>query len=372
MSRNPFRKARNDDEVISPSNEFAAAGIFDLKSPTQEVQPKAKSTKKKKVVIKTPPRSPEEPTRRLSLGRPPSPIPQQDVESVDHNEEVQDAGDLLLDEALADARRNSGSNIYSPSSTPGEGQIPFNPFARTLATSEDKYAVQGQPDREEVGTRTRPAFDIDTFKNILLNGAAPPVVIRKHVAESEPANVSPSAMDAIASLSAVSPPDATPSYTSSSASDFGSRFPALDMEQPQRASGGEEEAYSSTATQSSPGARAPLDDYGNLAQSSYARPASRSAAGDGIRPDTLSPKAVVPPPPPATRRQAQNSSSSSRRRSSSVMSKSSVQSDSSSISQQPTDANNKAPPPPPSRRVGANRPATSESPLASPWSKSTA
>lgn len=52
-------------------------------------------------------------------------------------------------------------------------KAPYNPFARTLATSESSFGLQ-QDNGQSDGQRQRPAMDVDAFKNILLTGSASP------------------------------------------------------------------------------------------------------------------------------------------------------------------------------------------------------
>lgn len=67
----------------------------------------------------------------------------------------------------------------------GSRGAPYNPFARTLATSEAAFGLQRPPEeqaREGTGgvgngqraSAGRPALDVDAFKNILLTGSATP------------------------------------------------------------------------------------------------------------------------------------------------------------------------------------------------------
>lgn len=52
-------------------------------------------------------------------------------------------------------------------------KAPYNPFARTLATSEANFGLQQDHGQAE-GQRSKPAMDVDAFKNILLTGSAIP------------------------------------------------------------------------------------------------------------------------------------------------------------------------------------------------------
>ncbi|KAH9845181.1 hypothetical protein Tdes44962_MAKER06755, partial [Teratosphaeria destructans] len=147
-------------------------------------------TKKKRVVIQTPPHSPEEPSipRRASDGLTGSPPPPKVRR--DDDDDVESAANSDLEQAQINTRRNSGPlqpptttfgiQTSTKSSAAGSG-LPYNPFARTLATSEARYGlhnkseqqeeINGNSDRQSAG---RPALDVDAFKNILLTGKAAP------------------------------------------------------------------------------------------------------------------------------------------------------------------------------------------------------
>jgi hypothetical protein len=139
-------------------------------------------------VIVSPPHSPEQPAipRRASDGRtgsPPPPARRADEEETDSppNEE--------REETQLNTRRNSGPLQPPPTSFGIQAGTrphsiagaPYNPFARTLATSEAAYGLQkdtGKQDADGSGQQRqgagRPALDVDAFKNILLTGSATP------------------------------------------------------------------------------------------------------------------------------------------------------------------------------------------------------
>ena len=145
-----------------------------------------KSTKIKRVTIVSPPQSPEETPRRLSSGRvsPPPPPPEQHEDEGDSDSTA--TADSELDQVTLNTRRNSGS--LQPPLGPGASAsgAPYNPFARTLATSEAAFGLQHVRDNREEADRAngegqqrtnaggRPAMDVDAFKNILLTGSAAP------------------------------------------------------------------------------------------------------------------------------------------------------------------------------------------------------
>lgn len=217
MSGNPFRRARTEPAVEDNNiarEGFRHHGLDGYSEPTEGLRklgitsrgrktdsdltrcapetPIPQTTKKKKrVVIKTPPRSPEEPQRRMSFGRTPSPPPSANAVSIILDDELDTgsttAADSDLDQALTNARRNSGSDPIrnAPASAHASGtRAPYNPFARTLASTEASYSLQkaqGQGDGSQrdgqagPGQRSaRPVMDVDAFKEILLTGSASP------------------------------------------------------------------------------------------------------------------------------------------------------------------------------------------------------
>ncbi|KAK3677244.1 hypothetical protein LTR78_002782 [Recurvomyces mirabilis] len=177
MSGNPFRRQRLPDETTK----YEANGDI-----SAETKPKTK--KKKKVVIQTPPHSPDEPKasipRRLSdglTGSPPAPTRRLDD---DESDSMATTADSDLEHTLLNTSRNTGPPPISFGVQSGS-RAPYNPFAKTLATSEAAYGRAGEQELSEemqeangVTPRSqgtgRPALDVDTFKNILLTGSATP------------------------------------------------------------------------------------------------------------------------------------------------------------------------------------------------------
>jgi hypothetical protein len=140
------------------------------------------------VKIQTPPQSPEELPRRLSSGHISPPPPSRSPEDDDEESDSTATADSDLEQALRNTRRNSGSLAPPPvlaASTRSSG-APYNPFARTLATSEASFGLQrsaephggGENGDGERPTRPngtgRPAMDVDQFKNILMTGSPLP------------------------------------------------------------------------------------------------------------------------------------------------------------------------------------------------------
>ncbi|KAK5114313.1 hypothetical protein LTR62_002564 [Meristemomyces frigidus] len=176
MSGNPFRRQRLPDEVTH----------IDTNGDAREAIP-TKTKKKKKGVIQTPPHSPEE--RRPSIprrfsdglnGSPPPPLRRLEDEDSDSTATTADSN---LDQALFTAR-NSGPPPTS-FGVQSSSRAPYNPFARTLATSEAVFGLYGGQElsssrAESNGSSKRgpgigkTALDVDVFKNILLTGSATP------------------------------------------------------------------------------------------------------------------------------------------------------------------------------------------------------
>ncbi|EMD00020.1 hypothetical protein BAUCODRAFT_359571 [Baudoinia panamericana UAMH 10762] len=181
MSGNPFRRSQGSR---LPDDAAHADAVTANHIANANTKPK----KKKRVVIQTPPHSPEEPSipRRLSDGRTGSPPPPVIVRD-DHETDSTTTADSDLEQALVNTRRNSGGSAI-PTLAAFGGQsgprAPYNPFAKTLATSEAKYSST-QPE-EKGADRTingdgsdgrsagRPMLDVDAFTQILLKGKAPP------------------------------------------------------------------------------------------------------------------------------------------------------------------------------------------------------
>lgn len=88
--------------------------------------------------------------------------------------------DKDLERALENTRRNSqGSGPLPPPVPPGTETMkaPYNPFARTLATSEASLGLQKAAGADEQAERNRqgaPKMNVDMFKNILMTGSADP------------------------------------------------------------------------------------------------------------------------------------------------------------------------------------------------------
>ncbi|KAK4497299.1 hypothetical protein PRZ48_011749 [Zasmidium cellare] len=182
MSSNPFRRSKLPDQ-LPPTAPIAT----DVGS-----EAPSKRTKKKRVKIQTPPDSPEAQSttengaRRLSAadasgraGSPPPPPTAAD-ESEDESDSTATA-DSELEEALKNTRRNSGS-LPSPDKAPANAmRAPFNPFAKTLASSDAGFGLSRAENVQEQGNGQkqgggsgRAALDVDAFKNILLTGSATP------------------------------------------------------------------------------------------------------------------------------------------------------------------------------------------------------
>ena len=133
------------------------------------MQSTAKTTKKK-VKIQTPPHSPEEPRRRLSSSEKISPPPAALLQQQNSLDESDDSGstataDEELEEAWRNTRRNSGSLSASasgatPSALPTSTiKAPYNPFARTLATTEAAYGLKQE---DEAGDKDEDSDDPKT------------------------------------------------------------------------------------------------------------------------------------------------------------------------------------------------------------------
>ncbi|PPJ57882.1 hypothetical protein CBER1_00203 [Cercospora berteroae] len=183
MSSNPFRRSR-----VPVDPDPASASVFDtIRDASDAAAPTTPSTKTKakRVVIQTPPHSPEEVhnsqngDRRLSeggsIGRTVSPPPVVDTRNIG----------LEDDDSESDAAATGGSGVKRAGSNtgnatwadaaPGATKAPYNPFARTLASQETGLS-QGSQEAEMTGgeTRSKPTLDVDAFKNILMNGAPVP------------------------------------------------------------------------------------------------------------------------------------------------------------------------------------------------------
>ncbi|KAK5172989.1 uncharacterized protein LTR77_003111 [Saxophila tyrrhenica] len=199
MSGNPFRKAKGARLPDQQSYPFRTDDDSNDSPPPAPSTPTEKKKKKKTVKIQTPPHSPESPPRRRSSGNisppPPARTREDDVEESDSTT----TADSDLEDALRNTRRNLGSlapptqlgfgggNDVREQGSNGGGGAPYNPFARTLATSEAAFGLQRNRDegqQQEGGERRdaernggasgRPAMNVDQFKNILLGSAQPP------------------------------------------------------------------------------------------------------------------------------------------------------------------------------------------------------
>ncbi|KAK3054851.1 hypothetical protein LTR09_004009 [Extremus antarcticus] len=201
MSGNPFRRAAKGSARIPDEQPNTYPFRSNDNDNVPNTVPTERRKKRKTVTIQTPPQSPESsPQRRRSSGHisPPPPVRsrQDDVEDSDSTT----TADSDLEAAVRNTRRNSGS-LVAPAllgggfgggsgegsgGRSGGGGAPYNPFARTLATSEAAFGLQRSTDEGvqqdggegRIGTRGvgRPAMDVDQFKNILMNGSALPSI----------------------------------------------------------------------------------------------------------------------------------------------------------------------------------------------------
>lgn len=91
----------------------------------------------------------------------------------DHIETAADRDELRSTAPALDERTAVSMNQQT---APQQGgmRAPYNPFARTLASTEAAYKTQTEEDGIEEGDGGRPALDVDTFTNILLTGSAVP------------------------------------------------------------------------------------------------------------------------------------------------------------------------------------------------------
>ncbi|KAK3621192.1 hypothetical protein LTR22_025296 [Elasticomyces elasticus] len=191
---NPFRRQRLPDETTyhdgAPiaNRKLAPEDSVNVTTETDRIFtahtiPKIK--KKKRVVIQTPPHSPEEPhiPRRFSDGKTGSPPPPH-TRSLDGDDtDSTTTADSDVERAALNTGRKSGSLPPSILSTSSGGQggtrAPYNPFARTLATSEAAFGLQeatpdGTAQSQRQGGAGRPALGVDAFASILMNGSAVP------------------------------------------------------------------------------------------------------------------------------------------------------------------------------------------------------
>ena len=114
-------------------------------------------------------------------GSPPPPFAKLDDDDTDSTT----TADSDLEQALVNTRRNSGS-LPTPATSFGAqagSKAPFNPFARTLETSEAQFGLRrkqedqtehGEVDVSDPATPRARKLDVDAFKNILMGGAAVP------------------------------------------------------------------------------------------------------------------------------------------------------------------------------------------------------
>ena len=93
--------------------------------------------------------------------------------------------DSDLDQALVNTRRYSGSLAPRPASQGAGVGAPYNPFARTLATSEAPFGLQrdsgrqqglesSNADEQPQSQNGKTPLDVDSFKNLLMTGSAVP------------------------------------------------------------------------------------------------------------------------------------------------------------------------------------------------------
>ncbi|WPG97337.1 Hypothetical protein R9X50_00011100 [Acrodontium crateriforme] len=203
MAGNPFRRsvlgnARPDNNDAYAYTNGASPWTDGFGSDDASAQtpspPRKPAGKKKRVTIQTPPHSPEEaparlPPRRLSEGRTDSPPPQDFFSELGRENvalsSAPSPADLELRQAAMNTSQNSGPLSTPDSLLPSApvagtgGKAPYNPFARTLATSEAAYESSKTNDvdeesEDEVSRPARRPMDVDAFKNILLTGSAVP------------------------------------------------------------------------------------------------------------------------------------------------------------------------------------------------------
>ncbi|EME77575.1 uncharacterized protein MYCFIDRAFT_179094 [Pseudocercospora fijiensis CIRAD86] len=209
-----------------------------LESHSQSTPPKR--TKKKKVVIQTPPHSPEfvyspeNGGRRLpaadSATRAPLPPPHTDSSTIEdsESESTSTADDSELERpAAANAGRNLGA--MPPPGVEGTGatRAPYNPFARTLPPNEAGLAYSREKTEQLDGKgenkeQRRPVMDMDMFKNILMTGGPVPAGLstqtRQHDSSSNATDTS-SVFDSAYGLHPESPSMGYDDYRSASASE---------------------------------------------------------------------------------------------------------------------------------------------------------
>ncbi|EME39904.1 hypothetical protein DOTSEDRAFT_74698 [Dothistroma septosporum NZE10] len=198
MSGNPFRRSKLPPPVNAPAESIGPASGPAIARINTDAANGASATpskriKKKRVTIVSP-NSPEfayrpadNERRRLSASdsaaRAESPPPPPSAKTaLDEREDETDSttGDKELDEATWNTRQNLGSLPPSGIETTAVGgmRLPYNPFARTLATVEGINGLgtssaqeEGAAGEQGVG---RPVLDVDAFKNILMTGSAVP------------------------------------------------------------------------------------------------------------------------------------------------------------------------------------------------------
>ncbi|KXT14003.1 hypothetical protein AC579_8863 [Pseudocercospora musae] len=190
MSSNPFRRSRTLDADPSSAN------IFDTTAPPaapEAAAPTATPARrtKKKVVIQTPPHSPElvyspeHGARRLSAAdtatSAPCPPPQTHPSTIEDSESkfTSTPGASELERAVTDAGRRLELASHTGSVSTGATRAPYNPFARTLASHGAGLALsRGETEpldgKGETKEQRKPAMDVDMFKNILMTGGPVP------------------------------------------------------------------------------------------------------------------------------------------------------------------------------------------------------
>nr|POE92406.1 hypothetical protein CFP56_69653 [Quercus suber] len=203
MAGNPFRTGNR--RLQDTEGKPATSPIIDR---APDVIPKTKNKPKKRVTILSPPQSPAETrqtlTRRLSdglAGSPPPPL-RQGTQDEDDSSSSDEETTGVMNQAKLNARRNlepdagqvlhpvapdiqlNGGDVGAGGHSNGGVRAPYNPFARTLASSEASFGLQSRNsntaeeamDSSQRPSRPgRPMMDVDQFKNILLNGANVPI-----------------------------------------------------------------------------------------------------------------------------------------------------------------------------------------------------
>lgn len=194
MAGNPFRRTA----VAASNEEHGNEPRIDTTSWATKDGNKTKA--KKKVTIQTPPHSPEQTQRSSSAGRV-SPPPSVSLPNEVHDSTSATTDEAELDEAVENMRRNQDSLLSQASGPiPVVGRAPYNPFARTLATSEASFGRnpagseplvthRAEQDHEQ-GQPTRQPLNVDDFKDILLHGSTTPIAGRNAATQAAQENSS--------------------------------------------------------------------------------------------------------------------------------------------------------------------------------------